>query len=63
MLPRSDIAPLITEALLAEMSDKNWKTRNEGLTKLQSKILINFQNTIFKSMYVKPLLKFRRYFK
>lgn len=35
MLPRVDISPQITEALLAEMSDKNWKTRNEGLTKLQ----------------------------
>lgn len=36
MLPRTDISPQITEALLAEISDKNWKTRNEGLTKLQS---------------------------
>lgn len=35
MLPRTDISPQITEALLAEISDKNWKTRNEGLTKLQ----------------------------
>lgn len=35
MLPRIDISPQITEALLAEMADKNWKTRNEGLTKLQ----------------------------
>lgn len=35
MLPRVDISPQITEALLAEMSDKNWKTRNEGLIKLQ----------------------------
>lgn len=36
MLPRTDISPQITEALLAEISDKNWKTRNEGLTKLQN---------------------------
>lgn len=36
MLPRADISSQITEALLAEISDKNWKTRNEGLTKLQS---------------------------
>lgn len=36
MLPRVDISSQITEALLAEISDKNWKTRNEGLTKLQA---------------------------
>ncbi|EDV49097.2 protein mini spindles isoform X5 [Drosophila erecta] len=36
LLPRVDIAPQITEALLKEMSDKDWKTRNEGLTKLQA---------------------------
>ncbi|XP_053968988.1 protein mini spindles isoform X4 [Anastrepha ludens] len=36
MLPRIDIAPQITETLLKEMSDKDWKTRNEGLNKLQS---------------------------
>lgn len=23
--PRTDIAPLITDALIAEMNDKNWK--------------------------------------
>ncbi|XP_043656970.1 protein mini spindles isoform X4 [Drosophila teissieri] len=38
LLPRVDIAPQITEALLKEMSDKDWKTRNEGLTKLQALI-------------------------
>lgn len=36
MLPRIDIAPQITETLLKEMSDKDWKTRNEGLNKLQT---------------------------
>lgn len=36
LLPRVDISSQITEALLAEISDKNWKTRNEGLIKLQS---------------------------
>ncbi|XP_017091916.2 protein mini spindles isoform X2 [Drosophila bipectinata] len=36
LLPRVDIAPQITESLLKEMSDKDWKTRNEGLTKLQA---------------------------
>lgn len=32
---RIDISNQITESLLIEMSDKNWKTRNEGLIKLQ----------------------------
>lgn len=36
MLPRVDISSQITESLLAELSDKNWKTRNEGLAKLQT---------------------------
>uniref|UniRef100_A0A240PP00 TOG domain-containing protein n=1 Tax=Anopheles atroparvus TaxID=41427 RepID=A0A240PP00_ANOAO len=36
LLPRVDISGQITEALLAELSDKNWKTRNEGLLKLQT---------------------------
>lgn len=35
LLPRVDISGQITEAFLAEISDKNWKTRNEGLIKLQ----------------------------
>lgn len=35
LIPRSDISAMITDALLNEMADKNWKTRNEGLTKLQ----------------------------
>ncbi|XP_030375807.1 protein mini spindles isoform X2 [Scaptodrosophila lebanonensis] len=35
LLPRVDISPQITEALLKEMADKDWKTRNEGLNKLQ----------------------------
>lgn len=35
--PRIDISIQITESLLIEMSDKNWKTRNEGLIKLQGK--------------------------
>ncbi|GBP43034.1 Protein mini spindles [Eumeta japonica] len=33
--PRTDLAPLITEALIAEIGDKNWKVRNEGLEKLK----------------------------
>lgn len=36
LLPRVDVSPMITEALIAEMSDKNWKTRNEGLVKFQA---------------------------
>ncbi|CAO1409163.1 unnamed protein product [Diamesa serratosioi] len=36
LLPRMDISTLITEALCAELTDKNWKTRNEGLVKLQA---------------------------
>ena len=36
VLPRVDISNAITEQLLAEMADKNWKTRNEGLNKLQT---------------------------
>lgn len=32
---RSDISSYITEALLAELSDKNWKVRHEALVKLQ----------------------------
>ncbi|XP_055907668.1 protein mini spindles isoform X2 [Eupeodes corollae] len=36
LLPRIDISSQITESLLTEMSDKEWKTRNEGLAKLQN---------------------------
>lgn len=36
LLPRIDISGQITESLLVEMADKNWKTRHEGLTKLQN---------------------------
>jgi hypothetical protein len=36
LLPRVDISPMITESLIAELMDKNWKTRNEGLIKLQA---------------------------
>lgn len=34
LIPRVDLTPQITETLLAELEDKNWKVRNEGLTKL-----------------------------
>lgn len=46
LLPRVDISPLITEALIAEMSDKNWKTRQEGLVKFQA---IMSENKLLKS--------------
>nr|XP_022903340.1 protein mini spindles [Onthophagus taurus] len=36
LLPRVDISPLITETLINELSDKNWKIRNEALTKINS---------------------------
>ncbi|RVE53041.1 hypothetical protein evm_002339 [Chilo suppressalis] len=36
--PRTDIAPLITDALIAEINDKNWKVRNEALDKLKALI-------------------------
>lgn len=36
LLPRVDISPMITESLIAELMDKNWKTRNEGLIKFQA---------------------------
>ncbi|CAB3232167.1 unnamed protein product [Arctia plantaginis] len=34
--PRTDIAPLITDSLVAEMNDKNWKVRNEALDKVKA---------------------------
>lgn len=46
LLPRVDISPMITEALIAEISDKNWKTRNEGLIKFQA--ILN-ENKLIKS--------------
>lgn len=48
LLPRVDISSQITESLLAEISDKNWKTRNEGLVKLQ--------NIINDAKLIKPSL-------
>lgn len=34
LIPRVDINAQITEALLAELADKNWKVRNEALQKV-----------------------------
>lgn len=36
LLPRVDISGHITESLLTELSDKNWKVRNEALTKISN---------------------------
>ncbi|KRZ17110.1 Cytoskeleton-associated protein 5, partial [Trichinella zimbabwensis] len=36
LLPRQDISEQITDALLAEMEDKNWKVRLEALAKVQT---------------------------
>ncbi|PZC81314.1 hypothetical protein B5X24_HaOG212926 [Helicoverpa armigera] len=36
--PRTDIAPLVTDALVAEINDKNWKVRNEALDKVKALI-------------------------
>ncbi|XP_018326942.1 protein mini spindles isoform X2 [Agrilus planipennis] len=36
LLPRVDISSQITEALITEMSDKNWKVRNEALVKVNT---------------------------
>ncbi|KAL7034397.1 hypothetical protein ACKWTF_007947 [Chironomus riparius] len=48
LIPRVDISPLITESLIAELSDKNWKTRNEGLIKFQA--IINEHKLIKASL-------------
>ncbi|KZC12217.1 Cytoskeleton-associated protein 5 [Dufourea novaeangliae] len=34
LIPRVDVSNQITESLLNELSDKNWKVRNEGLQKV-----------------------------
>lgn len=36
LIPRIDINAQITEALLAELADKNWKVRNEALQKVNT---------------------------
>ncbi|XP_033302559.1 protein mini spindles isoform X1 [Bombus bifarius] len=36
LIPRVDISNQITEGLLNELSDKNWKVRNEGLQKINA---------------------------
>ncbi|KAL6427050.1 hypothetical protein ACFW04_009317 [Cataglyphis niger] len=36
LIPRVDIKDQITEALLAELADKNWKVRNEALQKVNT---------------------------
>lgn len=36
LIPRVDISSQITESLLSELADKNWKVRNEGLQKVNT---------------------------
>lgn len=36
LVPRVDISTQITEALLTELADKNWKVRNEALQKVNT---------------------------
>lgn len=36
LLPRADISSQITESLINELSDKNWKVRIEALTKVNT---------------------------
>lgn len=38
LLPRADISGLVTEAMLSELADKNWKVRDEALQKLAATI-------------------------
>jgi cytoskeleton-associated protein 5 len=59
-LPRVDISPLITESLIAEISDKNWKTRNEGLEKL--KAILNEHKLIKSSLGELPPILAQRLF-
>ncbi|XP_025159861.1 protein mini spindles isoform X2 [Harpegnathos saltator] len=46
LIPRVDISSQITDGLLAELADKNWKVRNEGLQKVNS--------LLSEAKYIKP---------
>lgn len=46
LVPRVDISGQITDGLLAELADKNWKVRNEGLQKVNA--------ILTESKYIKP---------
>lgn len=41
LLPRVDISAQITESLLNEIADKDWKVRNEALMKLTNILQVN----------------------
>lgn len=49
LLPRVDISNLITESLLNELADKNWKVRHEGLQKVE--------NILKENKFIKGSLK------
>lgn len=46
LIPRVDISGQITDGLLAELADKNWKVRNEGLQKVNA--------LLSEAKYIKP---------
>ncbi|XP_056629748.1 protein mini spindles isoform X2 [Diorhabda sublineata] len=48
LIPRVDISGQITETILTELSDKNWKARNEAVTKIA--VIIN------EAKFIKPNL-------
>ena len=48
LLPRVDLSPQITEVLLNEMADKNWKVRYEALIKVN--------NIIAEAKLIKPTI-------
>ena len=58
LLPRVDISPMITESLIAEISDKNWKTRNEGLIKFQA--ILNEHKLLKSSLGELPMVLAQR---
>lgn len=48
LIPRVDINAQITEALLAELADKNWKVRNEALQKVNT--------LVSEARFIKPTI-------
>ncbi|XP_014474078.1 PREDICTED: cytoskeleton-associated protein 5 isoform X2 [Dinoponera quadriceps] len=46
LIPRVDVSGHVTDGLLAELADKNWKVRNEGLQKVNA--------FLSEAKYIKP---------